>query len=385
MKETIIIAGALAQKPGHGGHSWVFLQYLLGFQRLGWDVLFLDRLDSQMCVDSSGNSCELVESYNLRYFLEVMERYGLQDSFSLICDDHLHIGWSRSQVLERVRTCPFLINVMGYLDDPEILALASKKVFLDIDPGFGQMWRELGLADLFQGHDYHVTIALNMGRPECSIPTCGIDWIRTPQPVVLDNWFCGDATNGGPITSVVSWRGPFAPITYRKRTYGLRVHEFRKFASLPIASDWPLELALDIHPSEKEDLDLLEANGWRLVNPRETAGDPACYQCYIQSSSDEFMVAKNMYVQSRSGWFSDRSICYLASGKPVVAQDTGLADHFPIGCGLIAFNTLEDSLLALKELKENYPLHSSAARGLAEEYFDSDLVLGRFCAQLGEG
>lgn len=385
MKGTIAIAGSLAQKPGHGGHSWVFLQYLLGFKRLGWRVLFLDRLEPEMCHDQSGAQCELTNSFNLKYLDEVMRAYGLEDSYALLQGRDSRVGLPRRKVLERVRDAPFLLNVMGFLDDEEVLAAARKRVFLDIDPGFPQIWRALGLADLFKGHDQHVTIGLNMGHPECSIPTCGIDWITTAQPILLDRWPVCRSTKGAKITSVASWRGPYGPLEYKGRTYGLRVHEFRKFASLPATAGQPFELALGIDPSEKKDLALLAEYGWSLVDPLEAAGDPALYQSYIQRSKAEFMVAKNLYVDSGSGWFSDRSICYLASGKPVLAQDTGLGGHFPVREGLLLFSTLDDCCRAVEELDRNYQRHSAAARGVAEEFFDSDRVLNRLLTQLGAG
>ncbi|MEJ7872812.1 MAG: hypothetical protein WKF67_11195, partial [Rubrobacteraceae bacterium] len=224
------------------------LQYLLGFRRLGWDVLFLDRLEPEMCVDAVGQPCQFEKSLNLRYFLEVMEGFGLSDAFALIYDrGERFVGLSREQVLERTRTSVFLVNVMGFLDDEEILSHAPRRVFLDIDPGFGQMWRALGLADPFRGHDDHVTIGENIGLPGCVIPTCGLDWITTPQPVVLDRWRPGAGADSKPFTSVASWRGPYGPLEYRGRTYGLRVHEFRKFAQLPRLSGRSFELALDIH------------------------------------------------------------------------------------------------------------------------------------------
>ncbi len=385
MKGTIVVAGSMAQKPGHGGHTWVFLQYLLGFRRLGWDVLFLDRLDSAMCQDQAGEPAGFIDSFNVKYFRRVMEDYGLGDAYALCLDGEFRLGRSRREVLALVGEAPLLINVMGYLDDDEILGSARKRVFLDIDPGFPQIWRALDLADLFQGHDLHVTIGLNVGRADCPIPTCGIEWITTPQPIVLDYWRPCQPTPDGEISSVVSWRGPFGPLDYKGRVYGLRVHEFRKFAALPEVSGCRFELALDIHPSDRQDLDRLVGRGWRLVDPRKVAGDPELYQSYIQRSKAEIMVAKNMYVQSGSGWFSDRSICYLACGKPVLAQDTGLRDRFPSNQGIIFFSTFEESLQAVEELNRNYASHTSAARRLAEDYFNSDRVLSQLLIRLGEG
>src|SRR3712207_6461144 len=148
MAETIVVAGSLAQKPKRGGHTWVFLQYLLGFKRLGWEVLFLDRLEPEMCVDAAGQPCSLERSSNLHYLLKVMERFGLGEAFALIYNRGTRfVGLSQRQVLERVKKSAFLLNIMGFLTDEEILNCAPRRVFLDIDPGFGQMWQDLGLAD----------------------------------------------------------------------------------------------------------------------------------------------------------------------------------------------------------------------------------------------
>jgi len=383
MAKTIIVAGSLAQRPRHAGHTWVFLQYLLGFKRLGWDVLFLDRLDAAMCVDAAGAPCSVDDSLNLSYFLEVMRRFGLEASFALDYNrGERSIGLSPRQVLERVKHAAFVLNVMGFLDDEDILNRAAQRVFLDIDPGFGQMWRDLGLADPFQGHDAYITIGENIGQSQCAIPTCGLDWITTPQPVVLEHW-PPSASAGECITSIASWRGIYGPVEYGGKTYGLRVHEFRKFIELPRLSGQRFQLALDIHPAEVNDLELLAANHWELVEPQVVAGAPGVYQDYIRGSRAEFMVAKNMYVQTHSGWFSDRSICYLASGRPVLAQDTGLERLLPAGAGLLTFTSLEEARAGVEELTRDYGRHARAARSIAEEYFDSDRVLSRLLDRLG--
>ena len=169
----------------------------------------------------------------------------------------------------------------------------------------------------------------------------------------------------------------------RQVTYGSRVHEFRKFFELPRLVDADFELALDIDPAEVDDLRALDANGWRLVDPTAVAGTPGAYRSYIQGSKAEFSVAQNMYVATRSGWLSDRSLCYLASGKPVLAQDTGFSDNYPVGEGLLAFSTLEEAAAGVEEIERNYDRHSRAARALAEEYFDSEKVLRSLLTRLG--
>jgi hypothetical protein len=362
----IVVCGSLAQQPCRGGHAWVFLQYLLGFRRLGFDVLFLDRLTPEMGVGGAGRE----------YLTMVMDRFGLADHFCLLGTERETLaGISRAEALERARESLLLLNFNGFLDDEELFAAAPLRAYMDIDPGFGQMWRERGLHDPFVGHDAFVTIAGNIGRAGCDVPTCGLEWITTRPPVVLDLW---PARNGAPrsFTSVGSWRGPFGPVEYRGKTYGLRVHEFRKFAELPRLTGQEFELALDIHEAELDDLELLRRTGWRLVAPQVVAGDPGEYSAFLSQSKAEFMVARNMYVETRGGWFSDRSACYLASGRPVVAQDTGLASLYPTGDGLLVFSTVDEAAAGVESVAEDYSRHSRAAREIAENEFDSDRVLG---------
>lgn len=377
-KGTILIAGSLAQRPGIGGHVWVFLQWLLGFRRLGFDVIFLDWLDQPMCTDDAGKPCRVEDSKQLRQFVRVMEEHGLGGAFSLNFDQGKKtFGLPRKIVIERAKSAAFLLNVMGFLGDFEILAAVPQRVFLDIDPGFGQMWQELGLAAVFGGHHRYVTIGENIGRADCDVPTCGLDWITTPHPVVLDRWpVAGEKPRHG-FTSIASWRGPFGPVEYHGKTYGLRVHEFRKFAQLPKLSHAEFDLALDIHPVEEKDIALLRDNGWTLLDPAAAAGDPSGYREFVRGSKAEVMIAKHLYVETRGGWFSDRSICYLASGRPVLAQDTGFSRNYPTGRGLIAFSTLEEAVAGVKEINANYETHRRAARDIAAEFFDSDKVLRR--------
>jgi hypothetical protein len=361
----VVVAGSLAQKPGYAGHSWVYLHWLLGFRRLGFDVLFLDWLTPEMSVDDPGP----------QYLARVMEQFGLAGDYCMFGPRGETIaGTPRSEALERTRDSLLLINVNGFLNDEELLAGAPLRVYLDIDPGFGQMWRELGLHDAFAGHDAFVTIGENIGRPDCRIPTCGLEWIITRPPVVLDLWSAQN-DGGRTFTSIGAWRGPFAPVEYHGRTYGLRVHEFRKFAELPRMTGEEFELAYDIDEAETSDLELLHRTGWRLVPPQSVAGDPFAYREYLGRSRAEFMVAKGMYVETRGGWFSDRSACYLASGKPVLAQDTGIASFYPTGDGLLTFSTLDEAASGVEAISSDYLRHARAAREIAEEFFDSDKVL----------
>jgi hypothetical protein len=378
----IIIGGSVAQRPAVGGHTWQFLQYLLGFKQLGWDVLFVDRLEPQMCRNAAGEPASFEDSVNLAYFLDVMKRFGLDQQCSLDYNrGEKHVGKSRAEAIEKTKSADLFINVMGFVDDEDVLNAAPLRVFLDTDPGFSQMWCDLGLANLFRGHDKYVTIAENIGQPDCTIPSCGLNWTTWRQPVCLSQWSVAPEPDGT-FTSIGSWRGPYAPVEYRGITYGLRVHEFRKLAALPLNTGQSFEVALDIDAVEFRDIDLLTCNGWRIANPKEVTATPDRYRRYIQCSKAEFMATKNIYVATRSGWFSERSICYLASGKPVLAQDTGFSRNYPTGTGLIAFSSLEEARAGVGEITGNYRKHCRVAREIAEEYFDSDKVLTNLISKL---
>jgi hypothetical protein len=385
---TVLLGGSVAQRPGSGGHTWVFLQYLLGLRKLGLEPVLIDWLEPDMCRDGAGGPSDVERSWNVEYLAAVMERFGLGDRWAVLHDGGRAVLGMGEEALDRaIEGAALLLNVNGFVHHERVLDRVPLRAYLDIDPGFGQMWRALDLHDPFAGHDAFVTIGERIGQPDCTIPTNGLEWITTPQPVVLDQWPAqpagGDAASSGSFTSVASWRGPFAPIEYEGVTYGLRAHEFRRFADLPARTSERLEVALDIHEAETDDLKLLRSNGWRLADPAVEAADPWAYRDYVQRSKGELMIAKNMYVASRSGWLSDRSICYLASGRPVVAQDTGIAELYPVGEGLLTFDNAEMAAAAVDDVAGDYARHSKAARALAEEHFESSLVLGRLLVRLG--
>ena len=384
--ETALVGGSVAQRPGSGGHTWVFLQYLLGLRQLGLEPVLIDWLEPDMCRDRAGEPSGVEESWNVAYLARVMDRIGLGDRWALLHDGgRAVLGMSDAALDRALAGAALLLNVNGFVHHERVLSRVPLRAYLDIDPGFGQMWRALGLHDPFAGHDAFVTIGERIGEPGCTIPTNGLAWVTTPQPVVLEQWPAQpvDGTAGSSFTSVASWRGPFAPIEYEGVTYGLRVHEFRRFADLPSRTSERLEVALDIHEADAADLQLLRTHGWNVADPAAAAGDPWAYRDYVQRSKGELMIAKHMYVASRSGWLSDRSICYLASGRPVVAQDTGLGERYPVGEGLLVFSDPDEAVAALERVSADYARHSRAARALAEERFDSRLVIERLLSKLG--
>lgn len=370
MPDLVAVAGSVAQRPGRGGHAWVFLQYLLGFRHLGYEVLFLDRLTPAMHPGEEWPPREPVE-----WLGGVMERHGLGGDYCLLLgeDGGDSVGMKREEALARVRRSTLLLDVMGFLEDEELLAAAPRTAYLDIDPGFPQMWQELGLHRSFGAHDAYATVGLRVGKEGSLVPACGLEWFPTPQPVVLEQW---PATPpGDAYTSVGSWRGPFEPIEFAGERFGLRAHQLRRFAQLPAAVDVPLELALDIDEADAGDAERLRAGGWRLVAPDQVAADTDDYRRYVQNSRAEVGIAKDIYVRSRGGWLSDRSLCYLASGKPVLAQATGYELEVETGSGLLSFAGEDEAAAGIEAIEGDYGRHSHAARELARERFGSDRVL----------
>jgi hypothetical protein len=374
-RPLVVIGGSVAQRPGRPGHAWVFLQYLLGFRQLGWDVLFLDRLTPQM---TGASDDPMVASDSRRahvdWFLSIMRRAGPETSYSLAISDANPIGLSCADVLRVASRADLLLDFNGFLGDEELAERVPLRVFVDIDPGFNQMWHELGLAKVLDGYDAYVTVAQRIGKPDCLIPTCGQTWITTLPPVVLDAWPVAPPRPHGAVTSIATWRGPFAPVEYSGRRYGLRVHEFRGFTRLPEATGERFELALDVDPADRSDIEQLARDGWRLVDPMSIS-DLDAYERFIATSKAEFSVAKEMYVKTQSGWISDRTACYLATGRPVILQDTGQRATFGGAEGAAFFATPDEARDVIRRAAEQLSGCSTGARDLAERLFAAPRVL----------
>lgn len=358
MSGTILVAGGLFQRGGMGGHAWVFAQYVRGFRSLGFDVVFVDVVDPRAWQPEPA----------------VVELLGGSGAVAVLGPTGESVfGMDRPALLAAARRADLLLNVMGYLRDPDVLAAPRRRVFLDIDPGFGQMWHALGLADVLDGHDAYLTVGGCLSDSE--VPSCGREWLPTLPPVHLPDWPFVQPPEGGSLTTVASWRGPFGPIEYGGRTYGLRVHELRRFLDLVPRTGASIELALGIDPADEADRRALLDRGWRLADPLVVAGTPDDYRRYLAASRAELMIAKHLYVATRAGWFSDRSACYLATGRPVLAQDTGFSSFLPVGEGLLAFDDLAGAVDAVADLGERYASHCEAARALAEDRFSTARVL----------
>jgi hypothetical protein len=369
----------IAGVPRHGGATWAVLQYLLGFARLGHDVLLVEQCDESAFREEGAPPAP---SDSVSYFLEVTRAFGLEQSAALLLENTRQtIGVPYSRLREFAGSADLLVNISGILTDQELIADIPIRVYLDLDPAFNQLWQESGIDMRFDGHTHFVTVGQAIGTPASPVPTCGRSWIPTVPPVVMSHWPRATRIATDAFTTIGNWRG-YGSIEYEGVHYGQKAHSLREFMSLPTRTSASFQLALAIHPDEKRDIVALSENGWGLLDPARVAGSPDQYKSFIQGSRGEFGIAKSGYVASRCGWFSDRSVCFLASGRPVIAQETGFSSFIPTGEGLFAFETSDDVLAAIDELGRDYQRHARAARSLAEEQFDSDRVLERFVQRL---
>jgi hypothetical protein len=376
----ILLAGMVAGDPWQGGATWAVLQYLLGLQRLGHDVLLVEPIEA---ASLRPHGSTLARSESASYFGHLPLVGHDAGAALLLAGGEETVGAPYSAVLEFARDADLLLDISGMLSREErLLELIPVRAFVDLDPGFNQVWHETGADVGLAAHNRFVTVGQAIGTPTCPIPTCGVSWIPTLPPVVLEHWPAAGAPRRDAFTTVGHWRS-YGPIEHGGIHYGQRAHSLRELISLPGRSGARFELALGIHADETQDLEALDAAGWELLDPVEVAGTPDRYRDFIASSKAELGVAKSGYVASRSAWFSDRSACYLASGRPVIAQETGFSEFLPVGEGLLTFSSVEEAAAAIDEVKRDWGRHSRAARVLAAEHLDSDRVLGRLIDRLG--
>jgi len=369
----VFVAGALANKPGSGGEAWVRLSWIRGLQQLGFDVWFVEQLNGAVAIDSP----------QVDWFRAVTTRFGLGERAALLDPGGSIVGPDLDDLLA-VAPEASLVNISGHLRPSRLFDAFACRVMIDIDPGFTQFWHAEGLAGAnVEGHDLFFTIGELIGTPDCPVPVGEVDWRPVRQPVVLADWPVQAAPPAPSFTTIGTWRGPFGSIEHGGRTYGLKVHEFRKFIELPRRSPHRFELALDIHPGDEGDLSALREHRWEVTDPHRVAADPDGFRAYVQGSGAEFSVAQGVYVDTGCGWFSDRTARYLASGRPALVQDTGFSQTMPVGEGLVAFRTMEEAVAGAADIMDRYEEHSRAARRIAEEHLAADVVLERFCAEAG--
>ena len=382
----IIVNGLIGQHPMLGGITWHYLQFPLGLSRLGHDVYYIeDSGEWPYNLDGGPTGDDWIArdaSTNVDHLERVMGRFGLGGKWSYRFPTEPSPGWYGMPDQKReeiIRSADLLLNVSGTLEHPEQYRAVPRLVYIDSDPVFTQVKIANGLKDFrarVDAHDVH----FSFGERLCSsVPETGHIWQATRQPVVLSEWTPTDQTRDV-FSTVMNWTS-YKPLKYKGRSFGQKDVEFCRFLDLPgRVSPTTLEVAMsrtehaEWQTASSAELQRMD---WRLVDAHVSCGDLDSYRRYIQSSKAEWSVAKNGYVEGQPGWFSDRSACYLASGRPVVVQETGFSKVLPVGEGLVAFSTIEEAAEGIRAVEADYPRHRRAARRIAEEFFDSKKVLSQ--------
>jgi hypothetical protein len=384
MSRLVLVAGSIAANYRNGGIAWERLSWILGFRRLGFQVLVVDQLDRSRCVGPPGEEPTYENCLNLGYFDAVARQFGLADSSVVLGDDGQRLyGPTLEEVLELASTSEMLVNVAGNLRIEALKKQAPRSVYVDVDPGLTQLALASGRGTArVDGHDAYFTIGEHVGTPSSPLPTGEVLWRTTRQPVLLDEWPVAPDGDIDRFTTVARWRGA-GPHGDAGLGVTQKADEFLKVVELPRLVPSTFELALGFRPGEEQERALMEEHDWRIVDADGVAADPDAFRHYVQASGAEFSVAKGAYATTNSGWFSDRTTRYLASGKPALVQDTGFGAFIPAGEGLLSFRTLDDAVAGARSIRGDYVRHAAAARRIAEEYFDAEVVLNRFLEDAG--
>ena len=372
----VVVSGALSNVPFSAGMAWDRAHYVLGLVQLGHDVAFVEHLEPANCLDAMGRETSFGRSLNRRQFTATTRALGIHDRAALLYgDERQSAGLSYSEVMCLVEQADLLINISGHLScSSNVMEAARRRAYIDADPVWTQLWTSEYDADLhLKEHDVFLTAGLNIGTAASPIPDCGVRWHGFLPPIVLDLWpYRPDHVENG-LTTVASLYG-FADVQFGGSWYTSKYTEFERFATLPQLSGHPITAALGTHCEDDVTVEALRKGGWEIRDARclNTTGR---YQEFIQRSSAEVSVAQNAYVRGRSGWFSERSAEYLASGKPVLAQSTGLEDHLPTGCGFLTFADADGAVDGIHAILSDYTAHAAAARSFAERFLDARSVL----------
>lgn len=385
-KARIVVLGVLGSSP-FAGVAWQVLHYLEGLQRLGHDVHYVED-PGYWPYDPVRATVTDDCTFTLSYLTRMLGRIGMEDrwAYRAATDDHAIYGLSESRLAALYAEADAILNVTAATVLRDEHLRVPVRVYVETDPVVAQLQIAAGNADtigLLSAHTHHVTFGENLGGPHCPIPVVGFDYVPTRQPVVLDWWDAPPLPDGpARLTTIGNWIQSGKDFDWNGDTYRWsKHHEFLKLLDLPQRTSATLELALSSLPAE--DGELLRTHGWQIADAVALSRDPDPYREYIFGSTGEFTVAKDQNVRLQSGWFSDRSACYLAAGKPVITQDTGFARVLPVGEGLFAFATLDEAVAACEAVASDPLRHGRAAREIAEEHFRAETVLSRLLESCG--
>jgi hypothetical protein len=404
-RSQVIILGIIGRTP-FAGVGWQALHYVEGFRRLGFDVYYVED-SGEWAYDPEQNTVSHDCTYALNYISRLMAWCGLPDhwAYRAVEGERAIFGLSGSQFRELFERAEAIVNLTGATILRDEHLRVPLRIYLETDPVQPQIEVAKGntfYIDLLNAHTHHFTYGENLGTADCAVPVGSVNYHATRQPIVMDWWARTNtsATRAANsyFSTVANWRQSGKDLVWNGETYTWSKHHgFLKVVDLPRRAGEPLELALSVqghkgdggngwvpaHEEDAEAIRLLTCHGWRISDAMSLSKDILPYRDYIMASRGEFTVAKDQYARPRSGWFSDRSACYLAAGRPVITQDTGFGKFLPVGEGLFAFDSMEQILAAFAAINSDYERHSRAARAVAEEYFRAETVLTTLIHEAG--
>jgi hypothetical protein len=368
-----------------GGIGWQAVHHVVGLARLGHDVYFVD--DSEAgAYDPRIKSVVKNCAYSVEFLRRTMARFQLGDRWAYVDGTRGDCyGLSATRLAELYREADALVNLCGATRLREEHLRCPVRVYVQTDPVHDQIQLRQGnvwTRTILGAHTHYFTYGENLGQPDCPVPLEDLHWRPTRPPVVLDLWTPRVDPSAKCFTTVATWKNVGKDVRLGGEAYYWSKHlNFLRFIDLPRLTSQPFELAVEL--DDRKTVALFAERGWRLTDAYQKSRDVDAYREYIDRSRGEFTVAKDLVVRTRSGWFSDRSACYLAAGKPVVTQDTGFGKFVPTGRGLFAVNTPEEAAAAVEEINRDYAAHAHAARAIAAEFFDSDRLLADLCLAAG--
>jgi hypothetical protein len=379
-RKKIVVMGFMGSMP-IAGVIWQHIHYLVGLRRLGCDVYYIE--DSAR-LPYNPQTFEVTNEfdYAARVLDCLSQEFGFRNRWGF-CARYLPrnptAGLPLKKIRQLYRDADAILNICGTQEFNDDLLVSDRILYIESDPGVEQIKidkRVKSTADYLRRHRALFTFGENIGTKDFPVPTHGFKWLPTRQPVVTDLWKTNRAPGGaGVFTSVANWStSGLKDITWRGKKYlWSKSREFLRFISAPKKSGEPFELATNIEDAKTQKRFL--RNGWRFRCPLQMSVDYWSYRNYVRRSKGEFTVAKDQYVRLNTGWFSDRSACYLAAGRPVITQETGFTRNYGGELGLLPFRSLDEIADAVKIINANYVKHSCAARALAREFFEAEKVI----------
>jgi len=371
----VVVGASLSVPPFSAGTALDRVQYVLGLRALGHDAYLLEEVEEDWCLDRDGRRCAYARSVNRQSFETVLDRFELRGSAcQLLRGGGEGAGMSRAALGRAIDGADLLLNISGHVRSEEVLAPVERRAYLDQDPVYTQLWRAAYGVDVgLDRHEVLFTVGQNIGSASSPIPDCGRSWEHTLPPVLPAMWDGESGRGGERFTTVSSW-GRYGDLEYEGRSYRSKQPELARFAELPALSGERFELVLAGAAGDDPVLAGLRAGGWQ-IRDAAAVGSIDGYRRFIAGSRAEIGIAKGAYVEGRAGWIGDRSCHYLASGKPVLAQSTGLEGLLPVGEGLVTFSSMEQAVEGARAIALDYERHARRAAELAREAFDYRRVL----------